>query len=150
MKLLGKREETMNLTLLVAALVGAGMAHAQVQGGGRGAVPVLGATPKPAIPNAKKARSCESLAAVALPNTTIESAAVDPNNPAICRVSAITTHPPAGDRVRIWIAMPTSDWNGRFVGNGGVGFSGGNSAGVNQAAALGLCLGLDRHGTRSP
>ena len=70
--------------------------------------------PKPAIPGAKPVRSCESLASVALPNTTIESAAVEANNPAVCRVTAVTTHPPAGDKVRIWVAIPTSNWNGPF------------------------------------
>ena len=61
--------------------------------------------------------------------------------PGICRVVAITTHPPAGDKVRIWIAIPTSNWNGRFLGNGGGGFVGGSAAGVNQGAALGFAAG---------
>jgi len=64
---------------------------------------------------------------IGLPNTTIESSAVDPKDPSICRVTAVTTHPPAGDKVKIWIAIPTSNWNGRFVGIGGGGFSGGNA-----------------------
>jgi feruloyl esterase len=86
-------------------------------------------------------RTCESLASVTLPNTTIESAAVDPTNPGICRISAYTTHPPVGDKVRIWIAIPTSSWNGRFMGTGGGGFSGGSAAGVNQPAASGFAAG---------
>ena len=97
--------------------------------------------PKPLIANAKPVRSCESLASVALPNTTIESAAVDAANPGICRVVAITTHPPAGDKVRIWIAIPTANWNGRFLGTGGGGFVGGNATGVNQPVALGFAAG---------
>ena len=144
----------MNRTVLLAALTAAAVAHGQGQGGGRGgpqgappagvgrgAAPPLGATPKPAIANAKPVRSCESLATVALPNTTIESAAVDPENPGICRVTAITTHPPAGDKIRIWVAIPTSNWNGRFLGIGGGGFSGGSAAGVNQPVALGYASG---------
>jgi hypothetical protein len=112
------------------------------QGRGRGAPPPpLGTTPKPAIPNAKPVRSCESLAMVALPNTTIESAAIDANNPGICRVTAITTHPPAGDKVKIWIAIPAQNWNGRFLGIGGGGFSGGSAQGVNQPVALGYASG---------
>src|SRR5262245_1235071 len=91
-------------------------------GGGRGAAPLLASTPRAAIPNAKAVRSCESLASVMLPDTTIESAAVDPTNADICRVTAITTHPPMGDKVRIWIAIPTMSWNGRFMGIGGGGF----------------------------
>jgi feruloyl esterase len=98
-------------------------------------------TPKAAIPNAKPVRSCESLATVALPNTTIEAAAVDPGNPGICRVTAVTTHPPVGDKVRIWLAIPTSNWNGRFLGVGGGGFSGGSAAGVNPPVALGYASG---------
>jgi hypothetical protein len=78
---------------------------------------------------------------MALPNTTIESAAVDPNNPGICRVTVITTHPPAGDKVRIWVGIPTSNWNGRFQGTGGGGFSGGNATGVNGPVAQGYAAG---------
>ena len=121
---------------LVAALVGAAVAFGQVAN-----QPPLGVTPKPAIPNAKPVRSCESLAMVALPNTTIESAALDANNPSICRVTATTTHPPAGDKIRIWIAIPAKNWNGRFVGIGGGGFAGGSAAGVNQPVVLGYASG---------
>src|SRR5437870_4327575 len=78
--------------------------------------PLMQTTPKPLIANAMPVRSCESLATVALPGTTIESATVDAANPGICRVVAITTHPPAGDKVKIWIAIPTTNWNGRFIG----------------------------------
>src|SRR5580658_4989248 len=118
----------MNRMLIVATLIAAAAAYGQVQGGGRGgpqggppAAPPLGATPKPAVPNAKPVRSCESLAMIALPDTTIESARVDPANPGICSVTAITTHPPSGDKIRIWIALPTANWNGRFLGVGGAG-----------------------------
>ena len=111
--------------------------------GGRGAAPGGPAmtVPKPAIANVKPVQSCESLANVKLPNTTIESAAVDLNNPAICRVTAVTTHPPMGDKVRIWVAIPTSNWNGRFLGTGGGGFLGGSEMGVYPPAALGFAAG---------
>ena len=97
--------------------------------------------PRPLIANAKPVRSCESLANVALPDTTIESATVDAANPNLCRVIATTTHPPAGDKVRIWIAIPTANWNGRFLGTGGGGFSGGSATGVNQPASVGFAAG---------
>ena len=128
----------------VLLTITAAMAYGQPApqaGAGRGAAPPLGTTPKPAIPNVKPARSCESLAMITLPNTTIESAAVDPADPGICRVTAITTHPPTGDQVRIWIGIPTSGWNGRFLGIGGGGFAGGNPGGVNQPVALGYASG---------
>jgi feruloyl esterase len=140
-------------TLGIAGLMAA-VTYAQVQGGGRGgakggppagigrgAAPPLGVTPKPAVANARPVRSCESLATIALPNTTLESAALDPNNPGICRVTAITTHPPARDKIRIWVAIPVSNWNGRFLGVGGGGFAGGSAAGVNPPAALGYASG---------
>ena len=126
----------MNRIRSIVVVVAATAAYGQFQ-----AAPPLGATPKPAIPNVKPARSCESLATVALANTTIESAAVDPANPGICRVTAITTHPPTGDKVRIWVGIPTANWNGRFVGIGGGGFSGGSAAGVNQPVAIGYAAG---------
>jgi tannase/feruloyl esterase len=78
---------------------------------------------------------------IALPNTTIESAAIDPSNPDICRVTAITTHPPANDKVKIWVGIPTKNWNGRFMGTGGGGFSGGSATGVNQPVAQGFAAG---------
>ena len=135
---------------VVALLATAGQAQAPQGGrggappagrGGAPAPPLMQPAPKPAIANAKPVRSCESLASVALPNTTIESAAVDSNNPGVCRVTAVTTHPPAGDKVRIWVGIPTANWNGRFLGTGGGGFSGGSAAGVNPPMAVGFAAG---------
>ena len=138
------------LLILATAAIGLGQGaggatqRTPPAGVGRGAAaaqPPLGSTPKPAIPNAKPVRTCESLAMVALPNTTIESAKVDANDANVCRVTAIATHPPAGDKVRIWVAIPMSNWNGRFMGTGGGGFVGGSEAGVNQPLALGYAGG---------
>ena len=105
------------------------------------APPLMQRPPKAAIANVRPVRSCESLASVALPRTTIESAAIDADNPGICRVTAFTTHPPAGDRVRIWVAIPMTNWNGRFLGTGGGGFAGGSAAGVNAPVAVGFAAG---------
>jgi feruloyl esterase len=152
-----RRTQTPLIAALFAGLVVVGHAQGPQQGrggapgepqAGRGRIggapappPLMQSRPKSVVANAKPVRSCESLATVALPNTTIESAAVDPQNADVCRVTAVTTHPPLGDKVRIWIAIPTSGWNGRFMGTGGGGFSGGNQAGVNQPAALGFAAG---------
>jgi feruloyl esterase len=103
--------------------------------------PLMQTAPKPAVANAKPVRSCESLASVALPNTAIESAAVDPKNPGVCRVTAVTTHPPAGDKVRIWVSIPTANWNGRFLGTGGGGLVGGSELGTIPPVALGFAAG---------
>ncbi|HEY1340604.1 MAG TPA: tannase/feruloyl esterase family alpha/beta hydrolase [Bryobacteraceae bacterium] len=102
------------------------------------------AQPMPLFPDATPARSCESLASVSLPDTTIDSAAVEPatgNRPAICRVTASVTHPPAGDRIRVFLGFPVDNWNGRFEGVGGGGFSGGNPNGVLAPAAQGYAAG---------
>jgi feruloyl esterase len=42
------------------------------------------------------------------------------------------TRPPAGDKIKIWIALPAAEWNGRFQGVGGGGFSGGSANAVVQ------------------
>lgn len=76
-------------------------------------------------------RSCDSLTSVSLPNVTINSAVLDPGNattPRSCRANATSTHPPMGDRVTIDIWLPVDNWNGRFQGTGGGGFSGGSPA----------------------
>jgi feruloyl esterase len=92
----------------------------------------------PLVPNAAPARSCESLRALSLPNTTIDSAVVDAG---ICRVVAAVTHPPAGDRVTVWLALPMQGWNGRFQGMGGGGFSGGSAASTRAPAAARFAAG---------
>jgi feruloyl esterase len=140
-------KRTAFVSVSIAALL-VTVAHAQVpqrgrggRGGGPAFPPPMQTPPRPLIADARPVRSCESLATVALPNTTIESAMTDANNPGICQVVAVTTHPPAGDGIRIWIAIPTSNWNGRFLGTGGGGFVGGNPGGASQAAALGFAGG---------
>src|SRR6476661_6845 len=100
--------------------------------------------PAPLIPDVKPVRTCESLVSLVLPDTTIESAAVDQGNgtiPASCRVTAIATHPPAGDRITIWIALPVAGWNGRFQGVGGGGFSGGSANALAQPLRAGYAAG---------
>ncbi len=77
--------------------------------------------PHPIFPDAAPVCAPEDLRKVSIPNTTIESVAVDPADGA-CHVTAIVTHPPATDRVKVWVALPMKNWNGRFRGNGGGGF----------------------------
>jgi feruloyl esterase len=102
------------------------------------------ARPTPLVATTTPARACESLKDVTLDNTTIESAAVDPGDartPASCRVTALVTHPPTGDKVRIFLAFPMTDWNGRFQGVGGGGFSGGSAAAVRAPLLSGYAAG---------
>jgi len=89
-------------------------------------------------------RSCESLLSLSLPNTTIDSAAVEPGNETMrpwCRVTATVTHPPAGDEVRVFAGLPIEHWNRRFQGTGGGGMSGGSERGLRQPVADGYAAG---------
>jgi hypothetical protein len=88
--------------------------------------------------------SCESLTSVSLPNVTINSAVLDPGDattPRSCRVNATSTHPPLGDQVRIDIWLPVDNWNGRFQGTGGGGFSGGSPASLPAPLRDGYAAG---------
>src|SRR5437867_5085272 len=96
--------------------------------------------PKPLFPDAAPVCPCESLAKVSLPNTTIDSAAFDPSN-GWCRVMATVTHPPSGDRVKVFIGLPATNWNGRFRGNGGGGFSGGGAGNLRGSVVQGYASG---------
>src|SRR4029079_5280342 len=83
-------------------------------------------------PGVQAATSCESLASVALPDTTITSvqalpacSLTTPGNPTIpalpafCRVTG--TSAPA---IKFEVWMPSSGWNGKFQGIGNGGFAG--------------------------
>ena len=96
--------------------------------------------PKAIFPDATPVCPCESLAKVSIPNTTIESATIDPSN-GWCRVTAIVTHPPSGDQVKVWIGLPVTNWNGRFRGNGGGGYVGGSASSLRGPVMLGYAAG---------
>ena len=128
MKLSYSRHQ-INSALLTGALFGA-------IGLSRGAE----TAPKPLFPGAAPFCRCESLSKVSLPNTTIDSAAIDPTN-GWCRVTATVTHPPSGDRVKVWIGLPVTNWNGRFRGNGGGGFLGGSASSLRGPVALAYAAG---------
>jgi len=96
--------------------------------------------PKPPFPGIAPVSSCESLKQLLLPNTSIESAVIDTNTHT-CLVTAIVTHPPAGDRMKVWIGLPLTNWNGRFVGNGGGGFLGGSPGSLRGPVERGFAAG---------
>src|SRR5580765_3609829 len=97
-------------------------------------------SPKALFPGITPACSCESLTNVSLPNTTIQSAVVDASN-RMCQVTAIVTNPPAGDRVKVWIGLPLTNWNGRFQGTGGGGFLGGHPNSLRGPVRQGFSAG---------
>src|SRR4051812_2550137 len=98
------------------------------------------APPKPLFPDVTPVCPCESLRNVSIADTIINSAVIDPSDGS-CRVTATVSHPPATDGVKVFIALPTKGWNGRFRGNGGGGFSGGSAASLRGSVALGLAAG---------
>ncbi len=98
------------------------------------------APPKPLFPDAAPVCPCASLTNVSLPNTTIDSAVIDSSDGS-CRVTATVTHPPSGDRVKVFIGLPTKGWNGRFRGTGGGGFLGGSANSLRGPVAQGYASG---------
>ena len=79
----------------------------------------------------------EKLREVSLPNTRITAVTVDPSDNSV-RVTAVVSHPPAADRVTVWVALPLKGWNGRFRGHGGGGFTGGNPGSLKAAVQQGF------------
>lgn len=97
-------------------------------------------SPLPLYPGITPVCAPEDLRQVSLPNTTIESVTTDPATGAV-RVTAIVTHPPARDRVKVWIELPAKNWNGRFLGTGGSGFLGGRPENMRGPVAQGFAAG---------
>src|SRR5260370_20611702 len=85
--------------------------------------------------------NCDSLATLALPNTSIPRTALVPAGeftqpnapppqqqlfkrlPAFCRVAA-TLSPTSDSEIKIEVWLPVETWNGKFMGVGNVGWSG--------------------------
>jgi feruloyl esterase len=94
-----------------------------------------------AVPGSAIASTCEGLAALNLPDTTISSAQpvaagafVPPgagtppasvkNLPAFCRVAA-TIKPAKDSDIKMEVWLPLTGWNGKYRGEGNGGFAGG-------------------------
>jgi pimeloyl-ACP methyl ester carboxylesterase len=88
---------------------------------------------------------CEALMKASIPNTTITLAAADSKDGS-CRVTAIVSHPPANDSVKVWIALPVKNWNGRFEGIGGGGFLGGHIFFLTLPLSQGFAVGATNTG----
>ncbi len=106
--------------------------------------------------NQAAAVTCEDLASLELPETTITAVQSVPsgsytapngevfaNMPAFCRVAAILT-PTSDSQIGIEVWMPVSGWNGKFEGVGNGGFAGAIPYG---ALAPGVSLGYAAAGT---
>jgi pimeloyl-ACP methyl ester carboxylesterase len=100
---------------------------------------------KPAYGNIIPVCGCEDLLKATIPNADIESAVVDSKG-GFCQVTAIVSHTPANDRVKVWIALPLRNWNGRFYGTGGGGFVGGMAFSLRDPASRGFAAGATNAG----
>lgn len=89
--------------------------------------------------------TCEDLLNVSIPNVVIESSVLNKQNNT-CWVTAIVTHPPFDDKVKVVIALPKDNWNGRFIGLGGAGFSGGDPSGLSEPVSKGFAAGCTNAG----
>ena len=100
-------------------------------------VPLLTLAIALALQSRLSAATCESLAQLKLPHTTITAAELVPEGtftppgakpieklPAFCRVAA-TLAPTSDSDIRIEVWMPASGWNSRFEGTGNGGYAGG-------------------------
>ena len=104
------------------------------------AAPAPLARPKPLYGEVAPVCPPDDLRKVAIPNATIDSVTVD-SAEGSCRVVATVSHPPASDRVKVWVALPLKGWNGRFRGNGGGGFVGGRPESLRGPVLQGFATG---------
>lgn len=104
--------------------------------------PATGMAPAPPaiFPGAVPIMSCEALRSVSIPDTKIDSTAVATADNS-CRVTATVIHPPANNPIKVFIALPTKGWNGRFMGTGGSGYAGGSIDSLDKPATQGYAVG---------
>lgn len=84
--------------------------------------------------------SCDALRGVYILDTTIDSAGVAATDGS-CRVTATVVHSPAVTHIKVFVALPTHDWNGRFTGTGGGGYAGGSLESLDEPVARGYAVG---------
>lgn len=83
---------------------------------------------------------CTGLAGKALtPKAVIVDATEQQSgqDPSWCRVTA-TVRTSSSDSIKIWIGLPLTTWNGRFLGTGGGGLLGGSPANLADGIAAGF------------
>jgi hypothetical protein len=66
----------------------------------------------------------------------------------VCNVTITYTHPGWNDEVHVyvWLPLEERDWNGRFLGTGGGGWTAGGEGGLAPAVGLGYAAAMT--GTR--
>jgi pimeloyl-ACP methyl ester carboxylesterase len=97
-------------------------------------------TPEDIFRDVTPVKSCEALHHVAIADTTIDAAAVSASDGS-CRVTATVIHPPAHNPIKVFVALPTKSWNGRFRGTGGSGYAGGHIENLDIPVTKGYAVG---------
>jgi feruloyl esterase len=105
--------------------------------------------PKPLFDDSGSVRAFEDLRTISISNVTVNSVTIDPADGS-CRVTATVTHPRAADHVKIFLALPMRGWNGRFLGTGGSGFTGGSPANLRDFVGKGYAVGATNAGHDGP
>jgi hypothetical protein len=96
--------------------------------------------PEPLFLNIGPVRTCESLREVSLPDSTIDATTIDPKDGS-CHVTVTVIHPPAHNPIKVFVALPVKDWNGRFRGTGGGGYAGGYKDSLGAPVRKGYAVG---------
>jgi len=105
-------------------------------------------TPPAIFTQTARVMSCEALHRISIPDTTIDSASVIASDGS-CRVAATVIHPPADNRIKVFIALPTKAWNGRFRGTGGSSYAGGFIESLNTPVTKGYAVGATDTGNET-
>lgn len=105
--------------------------------------------PAPALDRTAAVRSCESLLQLRpSARSRVRDARVMPaaaNAGEWCRVT-IEVETPARNAVTVWLALPISHWNGRFLGLGGGGWVAGFPHALTMGAPLGFATAITNAG----
>lgn len=95
----------------------------------------------PAIfPASAPAVACDALQQAVIADTKIDSTSFEASDGS-CRITAIVTHHPGDNHIKVFIALPSKRWNGRFMGTGGGGYAGGSPSSLDAPARKGYAVG---------
>lgn len=100
----------------------------------------------------KPVRSCGSLKELSLEDTVITEAIEaekTETSPVICKITALVKRSEADDPIRVWVDLPTTEWNGRFMGVGGGGYAGGSRQGMQMHHPAGFATATTDAGPRT-
>ena len=108
-------------------------------------------SPEPVFGIVRPDLNCESLLALKLSNANIvETEIVEATEevPAWCKVTAVIKRSETDDPISVWVGLPVNNWNGRFMGAGGGGYSLGHPLLLIEPIASGFSVATTDGGSR--